>query len=475
MLFVYLAASPKLKDTGEYSSGGFKTLIIPGMKNISSSHVLFVFISLMLLLGLIISPDYGYTTDEDSERTRAKIALSHYGIPNENRQKSYQQIHHKQYYGTAVSMIGVLADELLSPLLGTPVNAVWHTVNFVLFLAGVVGIYYLARLFVSDGIALFASFLYASQPLYFGHAFMNPKDMPLQALFILTVTAGFYIEKHRAWQGCIEKPYSLKDHAAYWRSLFASWRPLLRWVNTTAFISLIALVLLKGPLTAFATRVCAYTLAHPTWLPGRIVWAFAGIFESDASAATVQQLNGYYERVYPLQILALALYLGVVLFTTLRRHPSLRAKSPVLQYADNLILLAAGAVFGIALSTRLIAFAAGGIVGLYYVWSYRRRALPPLFLYSMTALAVHYLTWPLYWESSIFTVLRESFSLLLYFDPLSGVGVPFEGQMYRADSLPNHYTIKLMALQFTLPLLLLALLGIGLWLLFSRLLGFPLP
>ena len=169
------------------------------MKNISSAHVLLVFISLMLLLGLIISPDYGYTTDEDSERTRAKIALSHYGIPNENRQKSYQQIHHKQYYGTAVSMIGVLADELLSPLLGTPVNAVWHAVNFVLFLAGVVGIYYLARLFVSDGIALFASFLYASQPLYFGHAFMNPKDMPLQALFILTVTAGFYIEKHRAW------------------------------------------------------------------------------------------------------------------------------------------------------------------------------------------------------------------------------------------------------------------------------------
>jgi hypothetical protein len=55
-------------------------------------------------------------------------------------------------------------------------------------------------------------------------------------LFILTVTLGFYIKKHSAWQSCIEKPYRLKDHAVYWRSLLASWRPLLRWVNTTTFI-----------------------------------------------------------------------------------------------------------------------------------------------------------------------------------------------------------------------------------------------
>ena len=66
------------------------------MRRITPSHLWLAFIAVMLILGLFISPDYGYTTDEDSERTRAKIALSHYGIPNDSRQKSYEQIHHKK-------------------------------------------------------------------------------------------------------------------------------------------------------------------------------------------------------------------------------------------------------------------------------------------------------------------------------------------------------------------------------------------
>lgn len=422
------------------------------------------FVSLMLILGLFISDDYGYSTDEDSERTRAKIALSHYGIPNDNRINSYRQIHHKMYYGTAVSMVGVLADELLSPILGTPVNAVWHGVNYLLFLTSIVGIFYLVRLFTSDGIAFFASLLYASQPLYFGHAFINPKDMPLQAMFILTITLGFIAERHPAWQKRIEMPYTLKTHIEYWRSLVTSWGPSQRWVNAIALILLLTLILFKQWAVDFVGASIKYFYTNPVWLLRRMIWAVVSLIDSHPTADSYQKLVLYFERAYPLLIIALGLYLGLIFFTTFRRHPALRKNSPILFYSDNLVLLAAGAVFGIALSTRLIAFAAGGIVGLYYLWSYRQKAIPPLILYSIMAFFVHYATWPVFWEYNFSTILKNSLSLLAYFDPLSGVGVPFEGEIYRADALPNFYLAKLLTFQFTLPLLILAFIGLTLWL-----------
>jgi 4-amino-4-deoxy-L-arabinose transferase-like glycosyltransferase len=437
------------------------------MKKITYIHLLYICVGLMLLLGLIISPDYGYTTDEGSERTRAKIALSHYGIPNDNPKTSYEQIYHKKYYGTAVSMVGVLANDLLSPILDAPINAIWHGFNYFIFILSVVGCFYLVRLFASGSIALFASLLYASQPLYFGHAFMNPKDMPLVAMFILTITLGFYIERHPTWRSRISLPYTFGTQLRHWRSVIACWGVFLRWMNAIMLFFLISLLFLKQWIIGLIGWSAHYSYANPSSLPGRIFWIFVDIPVANPPENYVHKLNVYFERAYPLLIIAISLYLGCVFFLAFRRHPTLRKNSPILWHSANIVLLAAGVVLGIALSTRIIAIAAGGIVGLYYLWSYGQKAIPPLTLYSVTAFFVHYITWPLYWENNFFTIIKDSLSLLQQFTPQSGVPVPFEGKLFNANSLPNYYLAKLLTLQFTLPLLLLAIFGIIVWLVFN--------
>lgn len=67
----------------------------------------------------------------------------------------------------------------------------WHLVNFLTFQLGVYLFYRFAIKWMSKPSALAASALFAWQPLLWGHAFINPKDMPFLVFFIGSTCFGF--------------------------------------------------------------------------------------------------------------------------------------------------------------------------------------------------------------------------------------------------------------------------------------------
>jgi hypothetical protein len=67
----------------------------------------------------------------------------------------------------------------------------WHLVYFLTFLAGSLVLYLLARRWMSTLSAFGTALLFISQPLLWGHAFINPKDTPFMVFFAGTVYAGF--------------------------------------------------------------------------------------------------------------------------------------------------------------------------------------------------------------------------------------------------------------------------------------------
>lgn len=67
----------------------------------------------------------------------------------------------------------------------------WHLINFLTFQLGVYLFYRFAAKWMSQSAALAASALFAWQPLLWGHAFINPKDMPFLVFFIGAVYFGF--------------------------------------------------------------------------------------------------------------------------------------------------------------------------------------------------------------------------------------------------------------------------------------------
>lgn len=67
----------------------------------------------------------------------------------------------------------------------------WHLINFLTFQLGVYLFYRFAIKWMSKPSALAASALFAWQPLLWGHAFINPKDMPFLVFFIGSICFGF--------------------------------------------------------------------------------------------------------------------------------------------------------------------------------------------------------------------------------------------------------------------------------------------
>ena len=65
-----------------------------------------------------------------------------------------------------------------------------HLIDFVMFLVCSLAVYLLSRRWVGEAAALGGTALFLSQPLLWGHAFINPKDVPFMALFSLGILAG---------------------------------------------------------------------------------------------------------------------------------------------------------------------------------------------------------------------------------------------------------------------------------------------
>jgi len=67
----------------------------------------------------------------------------------------------------------------------------WHLMNFLTFQLGVYLFYRFASRFVGIWSAFIATVFFASQPVLWGHSFINPKDIPFLVFFIGSMCFGF--------------------------------------------------------------------------------------------------------------------------------------------------------------------------------------------------------------------------------------------------------------------------------------------
>jgi hypothetical protein len=75
-------------------------------------------------------------------------------------------------------------------------GAAWHLINFLTFLLGVYFLYKICERFIQPWAAFATSALFASQPLLWGHAFINPKDMPFLVFLTGSIFLGFRMVDH---------------------------------------------------------------------------------------------------------------------------------------------------------------------------------------------------------------------------------------------------------------------------------------
>lgn len=145
-----------------------------------------ILIAVCLVIGLLTFRDFGISWDEPSSYQYGREALSAYSHPAS--EPTYSDSDGLlQYYGAAYLVTGAA----LIGALGLPVYATLHLFNFIVYLLGILAFYVLLTRWVSPFTALAASLLFVSQPLLWGHAFINPKDIPFMTLFVVSLELGF--------------------------------------------------------------------------------------------------------------------------------------------------------------------------------------------------------------------------------------------------------------------------------------------
>ncbi|HZD58464.1 MAG TPA: hypothetical protein VE136_17150, partial [Anaerolineales bacterium] len=150
---------------------------------ISNPDFLFlILISINLVVGALTAADFGESWDEHLRYQYAQKSLAAYsgdvgGLKDEK--------------GSFYVMVGKLGSEVLGFLRKDwqPIQA-WHYMNFLTFQLGLYFLYRLAKRVMSGWAALTTVLLFVTQPLLWGHAFINPKDIPFTVFFLGSVEFG---------------------------------------------------------------------------------------------------------------------------------------------------------------------------------------------------------------------------------------------------------------------------------------------
>jgi hypothetical protein len=398
-----------------------------------------ILIALSLLIGLLTFKDYGESWDElklydyASDSLRAYVTWPQHGTIPVTGDRF-------ENYGPAFMMFTTLLKKVgkqIFPSLQTV--DIQHFVYFVMFLLGMWAFYHLAARWMRQNAAIGATLLFLTQPVFWGHAFINPKDIPLLSLFLLSVYLG--MRMHDSVFG-MDSVFS--SARSTWNGLPGRTRRSL--VIVTSLWLLSTVILFGGT-----------PLIHQ-WLDGAV--RAASNDQTSLLARMVPRLLRIPPEVYVEKFFVFFLRARLIYFLVLTGFLfwTYRGNFPVGLRMINLIL-PASIILGLAVSIRIFGIWAGALVAGYALWKSGLRAWLVITVYALMAIIATYLTWPYLWPNPIGHFLETVQVMARH--PWPG-NVLFNGKTYPANDLPASYVPTFLAIQLTEPVWLLFFIGVGL-------------
>ncbi|MBI3738214.1 MAG: hypothetical protein HY258_04115, partial [Chloroflexi bacterium] len=326
-------------------------------------------------------------------------------------------------YGPAFVMAVQLGAEILQPIFQWSLSDLRHFLYFLTYLIGIWAFYALAKRWLSQTPAIGATLLFATQPLFWGHAFISPKDIPFLTFFLLTLEFGFRMVD------------SLPDAPQPKRTLL---------VLTALWLA-----------SVFGLFVA--TPAIHAWIESLVRAAAAGqtnIISSIASDIHTARPEIYIQKYFVYFLWARSFYflLSTSLLALLYRkhHPS--------AFRLLLFVLPAALLLGVTTSIRVLGPFAALFIIYYAFCKHGKKAIPALIIYSVLALFVTYLTWPYLWLDPLGHFIESVHVMSAY--PWQGQ-VLFNGAEYPSTGLPYSYLPVLLGIQLTEPVWVLFAVGLA--------------
>lgn len=435
----------------------------PGRISALRSHwPIVALLALGIIVGLLFVQDYGMSTDEYGNARVGEAALRAY-----TGSSDYFRLGSLVDHGPVYFMIFSASSEAL-----VRVFPHWllpdgrHFTNYLTFLAGVLFFYMICLQVIRRSEAVVATVLFATQPILFGSAFINQKDIPFMSFFLGVIALGLLVGGERRSSQDVRPPPSAGGFATvtreFVRRLRAEWRSLEgRKRKALLAASLVGLLLLVDLLIAGSLHRLGESMVVAAF-NGRAPWPIQSLYTRIATDAYKTSLELYlarYESLFAITRLGVAATLaaaGLMSFGlalpsvgTILRGDWSKERYPA--------LIAGGVLLGCTISVRQIGVFAGGLASLYLLYRGRARAVLPLCLYWVLAALVTYATWPYLWADPIQNALYS----FLVVPQFGAHNVLFRGMLYPSGNLPWSYFPTLVSLDLTEPALILVCLGLG--------------
>ncbi len=384
-----------------------------------------ILIALNILLGILTFSKYGESWDVNSLTHYADSSISMYGKLIGNGDFSPASIKDELalgYYGPAYVMLLRMIDRLISPRYENGLSPLQHFVYFVTFQAGVIAFYVLCLRWMNEIAAFGATLLFSTQPVLWGHAFINPKDIPFLAFFLLTVLFGYKIGENL-------EPIPLDK-----RTILAS---IFFWL-----IPFLVIFFGSGLILMWIEKLVRNAAVGET----NIVSFIASDITKASPEIYIHKYSSFYIRISFFYILISTLVLFFFYYRYSR--PAFSALIPVL--VGSLLL-------GFTISIRNLGLFAGLIVSGYILRKHGRNALLHLLFYGLVAAFTVYLLWPYLWINPAGHLFQSFVTMARY--PWTNT-VLFNGIEYPAADLPASYLPTLLGIQLTEPVWVLFMVGL---------------
>ena len=391
------------------------------------NYPIIIVLSLSLLVGILTLTNYGESWDDLSLQKYASHSLTAYRTWP---QQGATQITEEELgnYGPAYVMVIAISTHLLSAITPLAPPDIRHLFYFITYLAGVWAFYRLGTRWLTRNAALGATLLFITQPLLWGHAFMNPKDTPFLAFFLLSIFFGFKMVD------------SIQPLA--FDSLTPSNKKALALLTALWLVSVFPLFIFTDAFHAALTSLVQSEHAGQTTI--------ISLIASDIHTAIPEiYVQKYFVLFIRIRAIYFLLFTSALLYIYRKIHPSLFT----LCFSSIL-----SAIFlGFTTSIRILGPFAGLIVGYYALRTKGKQAMPALVIYAIIAMITMYLTWPYLWSDPVGHFWGSLKAMSAY--PWMGQ-IFYNGVGYTSTTLPYSYLPVLFGIQLTEPVWVLSLTGL---------------
>jgi len=156
---------------------------------------LFLLLTVNLAVGFLTFQHYGLSWDEPLFYNYADSIWKAYTPAAFSPGFDFNSVYGRsaedhKFYGPAYLLLARPVEQALENVFNLDQASAWHLVNFLTFQIGLIVFYRLARRWFDPWPAALTTAFLAWQPVFWGHAFINPKDMPFMVFFLWSLTLG---------------------------------------------------------------------------------------------------------------------------------------------------------------------------------------------------------------------------------------------------------------------------------------------